>query len=815
MKLKTIIYENPSFRSESPEFFRVIRFDSFVQHSESESDSEFQNHGLEGDAENVLDEYHYENLRHQLEVKQAGTTILSGKLTGSESDSEMVNHISSYFSESFLLEMTEKIKQINSRFDEILKDREALQLTNEEGKRRVGVSSINISSTSHFMNKNEIFGMNNDKKKIIDLSLFGVLWDDEKTEKIKIIPILGMGGIGKTTLAKMVYHDLSDQSMFDVMAWLYVSGEYDIIRLTKEIIECATGEHRNRFHGLDKMHEVLQEELVGKTMFLVLDDVWNMPLDDWEMLFVPLKAAKLVRVLVTSRNDAVVRAPYTVSPHRLQFLPEDECMKLLYHCAFGGERMTVKEQSPDIGRQIIKKCGRLPLAIKCIGRALSCNKDKNSWRDILDSELWESNELDPIFLALKVSYYDLPSKLRDCLLFCSLFPKGCRLRRISIIYMWMAHGFLQPKGRKRAEDMGDEYLAELEMRSFIIPCTKSSFCLHNIIYDLARSISAGEIHSIIEEKSTYIPDNIQHLYINKGNRSFQSFRPKKLRTLFNARLRIYGSFIDLHSIRSVRVLGLIGGHVLAFAQSPLNHLRYLGIMEFDGETLPESLCLLYHLQTLEVTDCHFLRELPQNIANLVNLRYLHITRVGIAKLPAMLWQVSNLQMLRFKECYNFRVMPLGISKLKNLQVLQLKSCKQLKELPTDIGNLIKLSLLDLSFSAVTTFPASINLLKSTKVVLTGVPLAQDLPGYPSKWDQELIPFGSQPWQKIGRDDTYTKSGINWKIRNDVEGIDSRLSWISSQNQSFNSRITWMSSPNQSSIGDFPYLDQELEKIAEI
>ncbi|KAJ3705064.1 hypothetical protein LUZ61_008769 [Rhynchospora tenuis] len=602
--------------------------------------------------------------------------------------------------QSVSLETIKNIRQINCRFDEISTDRETLKLTNEEGKRRGGVSSINLSSTSHLMDKDNIFGRIDDKEKIINQLLAGVLWGEVQNVQLRVIPILGMGGIGKTTLAQMVHHDLSVQSIFDVMAWVYVSPEFNIIRITNEISEFVTANPTNRFDGFSKIQEVLQKELVGKTMFLVLDDVWNVQQNEWEMLFLPLRAAKLVRVLVTSRIDAVSQAPHIVSPHRLQVLPEHECLKLLYNCAFGVEGMRGKEWSLDIGRQIIKKCGGLPLAVKCIGRVLHCNKDLYSWWEILSSELWESAELDPIFCALKVSYNHLPPKLRECLLFCSLFPKE----------------------RKRAEDVGEEYLAELQMRYFIVPCTKSSFRLHNVIHDLVRSLSMDKIHTIMDEKSRHIPDKIQHLYIRRGNKICQYFRrDNRLRTLFNAALRPHGSFVDLHDISLVRVLGLIGSNVLALAHSRLKHLRYLRITEFNDKASPESICLLFHLQTLEITHCYHLRELPTNIANLVNLLYLHITHVGIEELPVMLWHVHNLQILRLKECYKLRALPSGISKLKNLEFLQLKSCKLLEEIPADTGNLINLSHLDVSYSRIRTFPSSIGLFKSGKIMLAGVP----------------------------------------------------------------------------------------------
>lgn len=683
---------------------------------------------LASDAEDVLDDYHYELLRCQLEVKPAVTTSPFGKAASmvysSGPNTAMVNSTSSCFSEIISVEMIEKIRQINSRFDEISRDREALHLTSEEGERRGVASSIHLSISSHLMNKDDIFGRSDDKEKVINLLLSGILWDEEGKDQLQVIQILGMGGIGKTTLAQMVYDDPFVKSMFDVMAWIYVSPEFDIVRLTKEVSEFVTGKPGDSFDGFSKIQEVLQKELVGKKMILVLDDVWNMQQNDWEMLFLPLRVAKLVRVLVTSRNDAVIQTLHTVTPYRLNVLPEHECWKLFEHCAFGGKKIAKKAWSEEIGRQIIKKCRGLPLAVKCIGGALRYNIEKESWKEILDSELWESDELNPVFRALKVSYYHLPHKLRDCFLFCSLFPKGSRLRKVEIIYMWMAHGFIQPKGRKRAEDLCEEYLDELQMRSFILLGAKGSFILHDVIYDLAKSLSVGEIHTIMDEKSSHLSDKVRHLYIKKGNKPYEPFRPCWLRTLFNASLMPHGSSIYLTDIWSVRVLGLIGSnvHVLASSSHRLKHLRYIGIKEVDLEKLPDSICLLYNLQTLKLSYCYHLRELPSNISNLINLRYLHIAYVGIEELPSTLWQVDNLQMLHLEECVNLKLLPPGISNLTNLRILRLKSCKNLLELPSDIGNLINLKILDLSFSGIRTLPMSLGLvLKSTKLELVGAP----------------------------------------------------------------------------------------------
>lgn len=264
----------------------------------------------------------------------------------SEPSIAKANCASPCFYKSILAEMIEKIRQINNRFEEISRDREALRLTNEEGKRRGGVCFKNLSSSSHLMNTDGIFGRNNDEKRTIDLLFSGVLCDEESKDQLRFIPITGMGGIGKTTLAQMVYLDPFVQSMFDIMAWVYVSPEFDIIRLTKEISEIVTGNSGNSFDGFSKIQEVLQKELPRKTMLLVLNDVWNIEPNDWEMLFFPSRVAKLIRVLVTSRSDVVVQAlikvtayQLNVTPHRLHVLPEHECWKLFYNCVISDKNI--------------------------------------------------------------------------------------------------------------------------------------------------------------------------------------------------------------------------------------------------------------------------------------------------------------------------------------------------------------------------------------------------------------------------------------------------------------------------------------------
>ncbi|KAJ3681510.1 hypothetical protein LUZ60_015999 [Juncus effusus] len=604
-------------------------------------------------------------------------------------------------------DMIHEIKEIRIKFDEISRDREALRLTEDDGERRVRNRPL---PTGHLMDKSSTFGRITDKNEIVDLVLDGIN-EEAGEETVKVIALLGMGGLGKTTVAQMVYDDPIIQDMFDVMAWVYVSSDFDVIRLTKEIAEFVTGLRGGGFDGFSKVQEAVAKGLVGKTLFLVLDDAWNEQRNDWELLLLPLKAAKLVRVLVTTRNETITHVVQPISRYHLGFLPEDECWQLFQHYAFGTHKMKETSRFSEIGRQLIRKCCGLPLAVKCIGGLLSFERNEESWRDILYSELWESGDnVDQVFRALRVSYDHLPFRLRRCFLFCSLFPKGSVIKKTEIIYMWKAHGYIESnKYKKRPEDVGEQYLDELQMRSFIIS-KNNRFILHDVMYDLAKSLSRGEIHTVIDDKSCQLSDEVCHLYVKRGNinliRQSEAKPAFKLRTFLNALVN-HETFVP----KFLLVLGLIGTnvHALKFSHyGELRYLRYLGIREFYLEELSESIGYLHNLEALIISSCHQLRKLPLSIIHLNMLRYLHISRAGIEELPETLSELSNLQTLHIEECNNIKELPKGFGERLNIYALCLKSCKNITELPNSIGDLFNLHYLDLSSSAIRTLPESIS-----------------------------------------------------------------------------------------------------------
>ncbi|XP_062175419.1 putative disease resistance RPP13-like protein 1 [Alnus glutinosa] len=249
-----------------------------------------------------------------------------------------------------------------------------------------------------------------------------------------------MGGIGKTTLAQLVYKDERVKKHFDLKAWICVSDEFDVFRVTKTVLEAVTSSTCD-MKGLNLLQVTLQEKLMGKKFLLVLDDVWNENYADWEVLCSPFKfGAQGSMVIVTTRNEGVASIMRTTpTDHYLKTLLEEDCWSLFAKHAFYDYNSNACPKLEVIGRQIVKKCKGLPLAAKTIGGLLRFKLNVNEWEKILKSELWDSpiNKTN-ILPALRLSYNYLPSHLKQCFAYCSMFPKDYALKKDQVVLLWMA-----------------------------------------------------------------------------------------------------------------------------------------------------------------------------------------------------------------------------------------------------------------------------------------------------------------------------------------------------------------------------------------
>lgn len=193
-----------------------------------------------------------------------------------------------------------RIKGIMERFDEIEKERQAFHLREEDGVvRRVGAPVR--PPTGALVDETRFYGRDGEKEIIIG----DLLSNEQGTENFIVVSIVGMGGLGKTTLAQMVYKDAKVREHFQLTSWVHVSEEFDVVRLTRATIESIT-KKRSELVELSPLQEELECELSGKRFLLVLDDVWSEEQSHWDVFKLPLMAgSKGSRVLVTTRAERV------------------------------------------------------------------------------------------------------------------------------------------------------------------------------------------------------------------------------------------------------------------------------------------------------------------------------------------------------------------------------------------------------------------------------------------------------------------------------------------------------------------------------
>lgn len=567
--------------------------------------------------------------------------------------------------------------------------------------------------TSHFVDESSVFGRLKEKEEVIEL----LLSNDDEDKNVSVVCIVGKGGIGKTTLAQLVYNDRRCYRRFEACGWIYVSQDFDIRRLTKSLIESVGGDS-STLTELSNLQQKLKEEILGKTLFLVFDNVWNEQQTLWELLCAPFKYAEKVRILVTTRNNRVAQNVQTAPSFHLGYLPEKECLNLFQHHAFSHANEEEKTRDlMEIGRQITIKCGGLPLAVKSLASLLKYERDESNWGRILESAFWELHENSEIFAALKISYKCLPANLKPCFLFCSMFPKKYHFEREWLVHMWIAQGYVKSKYKKNAEEMGNEYVDELVQRSFL-DHNAPGFEMHDVIHDLAQLISEGEHYALENIDLSDLSHEVCHLYL-KGSMSIieplnlNSHAKKKLVNLASLRTLVVhlnnGKFqeVDLTPAKSLRIFELQGKGSemdIQISLGKLKHLRYLKFIFCGCKRLPESICFLYNLQTLILVDCFNILELPEQVGNLLNLRYLCIRGTKICRVPESICFLTNLESLNLTAC-EINELPDKLGELHNLKDLVLSDVR-IENLPSSIGQLSSLQKLILDFDSLKRFPST-------------------------------------------------------------------------------------------------------------
>ncbi|XP_042404729.1 putative disease resistance protein RGA4 [Zingiber officinale] len=531
----------------------------------------------------------------------------------------------------FTDELANKAAEIRKRFDEITKEWKLLKLPKKAGKRKRSpmLSDMN-RETGSLVVESDVLGREEEK----DVLVKWLLSEDDTTGNgVSVIAVIGMGGLGKTTLAQLVYNDQRVKSYFDLTGWVCVSENFHVVSLTEKILQSFT---KVKVHEeLDELQRALQENLQGKRFLLVLDDVWNDNFCLWEQLKKPLLSAIAGKVIVTTRNHSVARIMQTTRDSlKLNVLPFDVCWSLFKKVTLGGADRSLRPDLEDIGRRIVEKCKGLPLAAKLIGGALRNEEDKESWTDIIESEIWKLDDRNiEVSPALQISYDCMLIQLKRCFQYLSLFPKDTSLSSKRIVQLWMPQGIFPLDGDKRAEDIGSDYIKRLVERSMLNPEEGSYFSMHDLVHDLAQYVAQDECLCVIDNNFDRKKlQEIRHLSVNGENIKLCQDKTNFLESDNLFQKLKYIRALDLNYMNITKLPDSLGN---------LKLLRYLSIEYTNVRSLPESICNLYNLQILHAESVY---TLPRHIGNLINLRHLWFSH-QVVFLPSGIGNLTNLQTL--------------------------------------------------------------------------------------------------------------------------------------------------------------------------
>ncbi|CAM0958833.1 unnamed protein product [Alopecurus aequalis] len=492
-----------------------------------------------------------------------------------------------------------------------------------------------------------------EKKNIVD-----ILLGQASNADLTLVPIVGMGGLGKTTLGQLIYNEPRIQKHFQLLLWVCVSDTFDMNSLAKSIVEASPKKNDD----IDKPPlDRLQKLVSGKRYLLVLDDVWNnREFHKWERLKACLQHGGTGSAVLTTTRDK--RVAGIMSAHRAYHLNdlEDRFLKEIIEAkAFGSEKERPAELVEMVD-EMAKRCSGSPLAATALGSLLRTKTSVKEWKTVSarSSICTEETGILPI---LKLSYNDLPSHLKQCFAFCAVFPKDYKIDVDKLIQLWIANGFIPEHNEDSLETVGKRIFNELASRSFFLDVEESGYSstackIHDLMHDIAMSVMDKECVVATEKPSQteWLPDTARHLFLSyvetEGilNDSIEKRTPA-IQTLLcdsviKSSLRHLSKYSSLHALKLC-----ITAESFLLKSKYLHHLRYLDLSSSDIKTLPEDISILYNLQMLDLSYCYYLDRLPRQMKYMTSLRHLYTH--GCPKLKNMPPELGKLTKLQTLTCF--------------------------------------------------------------------------------------------------------------------------------------------------------------------
>ncbi|XP_025827546.1 putative disease resistance protein RGA1 isoform X3 [Panicum hallii] len=520
---------------------------------------------------------------------------------------------------------------------------------------------VDARQTSSDVVEELIVGRAEEKRKIIGSLLAGM------SEKIIILPIYGIGGIGKTTLARLIYNDPNFKCYTHV--WVDVSRRFDLNKICESTISQISGKE-SRANERKIVHSCLTKLLSGKKILIVLDDLWE---DDQfhlqELKDMLYHADSNIIILVTTRSERVAgRICTNLQPYKILPLTNDMCWDIIkQRSAF--EARDDKKQLTNIGREIAQKCGGVALAAQSLGFTLR-SMNFNQWMNVKDNDIWnepvstDASLPNHVLASLKLSYSQMDLSLKKCFSYCAIFPKGHKIVKYDVIYQWISLDFIKPTKILSNLQLCEKYIARLLGLSFFQHSASPTgdreddvaatvFTMHDLVHDLARSIMLFEIIDASKQCNTG-GSRFQFALLNDCTKPLKSFTqyPTAVRAL-----RFHGS-----------------------DQNVLHGASFLSA---------KYLCVL------DLNECS-VQKLPKSIGNLKHLRYINAPRVEHRAIPNCITKLKKLIYLSLRGSYQILALPESIGELKGLMYLDLSGCSRLEKLPVSFGMLTKLVHLDMS-----------------------------------------------------------------------------------------------------------------------